>query len=228
MSDNGESITFEDESLFLQDLFQTDSSSSCDVSNTIEEEKEESSNTHHSQIIHQELYTIKDNNPASYKLSGAKNDNNPTENSYFPLTMELRVDSMHDLLVTAERESGGRFLSKIPFCLIGLHTCGDLGSTALRFFTDVSSANALCMVGCCYHHITEREASKKRMSIAINAIILLAIYLRLARICIKLILCGQERDIIISRVSSRILGLGGKKGSIDHTHFCTYFVLACY
>ncbi|XP_064398049.1 probable methyltransferase-like protein 25 isoform X3 [Halichondria panicea] len=44
---------------------------------------------------------------------------------------------------------------KEPFCIIGLHACGDLTSTALRMFSSLPTAAAVCVVGCCYHHITE-------------------------------------------------------------------------
>lgn len=75
--------------------------------------------------------------------------------TFLPITMELRLDTISDLLAVAEERSGGRFAPSKPFCLVGLHTCGDLGSTALRLFTQVPTAKALCIVGCCYHHITE-------------------------------------------------------------------------
>lgn len=76
-------------------------------------------------------------------------------NSFCPLTMELRVDEIHNFLSATEKISGGRFQPKFPFCLVGLHTCGDLGSTALRLYAEIPTARALCIVGCCYHHITE-------------------------------------------------------------------------
>ena len=42
-----------------------------------------------------------------------------------------------------------------PSILIGLHTCGDLAGTGLRQFIDNDTLRAVCIVGCCYHHITE-------------------------------------------------------------------------
>lgn len=80
--------------------------------------------------------------------------------TFSPLTMELRQHNIRELLVSAEEVSGGRFAASEPFCLVGLHTCGDLGSTALRLFTDVPNAKALCIVGCCYHHITETSGEQ--------------------------------------------------------------------
>lgn len=77
--------------------------------------------------------------------------------NFWPVTMELTVDSIQHLLETAERDSQGAFQSWQPFGVVGLHACGDLASTALKLFAEVRSARAVCVVGCCYHHITERD-----------------------------------------------------------------------
>ena len=42
-----------------------------------------------------------------------------------------------------------------PSALVGLHTCGDLACVGLRQFVENKMLKALCIVGCCYHHITE-------------------------------------------------------------------------
>ncbi|XP_022806355.1 methyltransferase-like protein 25 isoform X2 [Stylophora pistillata] len=39
--------------------------------------------------------------------------------------------------------------------IVGLHTCGDLAPTALRIFTSQSSVKLICIVGCCYHLVTQ-------------------------------------------------------------------------
>ena len=78
-----------------------------------------------------------------------------SNSTFYPLTMELRPDTVTEFLQAAEQKSMGEFKSSRPFCLVGLHTCGDLCSTALRLFAEVCGAQALCVVGCCYHHITE-------------------------------------------------------------------------
>lgn len=44
---------------------------------------------------------------------------------------------------------------EISLGLVGLHTCGDLSSTALRIFSKQSHFNFLCTVGCCYHLLTD-------------------------------------------------------------------------
>ena len=63
------------------------------------------------------------------------------------------------IMEAAERESGGKFVSQGPTCLVGLHTCGDLGGVALKLFLRQPQLRAVCVVGCCYHHITEKTAT---------------------------------------------------------------------
>ena len=75
--------------------------------------------------------------------------------SFCPVTMELTAGNSPALLKAAEEESGGVFHSWQPFAVVGLHTCGDLASTAFRLFAAVPTARSVCIVGCCYHHITE-------------------------------------------------------------------------
>ena len=64
------------------------------------------------------------------------------------------------ILEVAEKESGGRFVSQGHTCIVGLHTCGDLGGVALRLFLRQPQLRAVCVVGCCYHHITEEKDEK--------------------------------------------------------------------
>ncbi len=75
--------------------------------------------------------------------------------SFVPITIEINPSDYNRLLTEAEQLSDGRFISQEPFCIIGLHACGDLTSTALRMFSSMPTAAAVCVVGCCYHHITE-------------------------------------------------------------------------
>ena len=64
------------------------------------------------------------------------------------------------ILEVAERESGGRFVRQGHTCIVGLHTCGNLGGVALRLFLRQPQLRAVCVVGCCYHHITEEKEEK--------------------------------------------------------------------
>ena len=45
-----------------------------------------------------------------------------------------------------------------PIGLVGLHTCGDLACTVLRqFVQEPVIIQSVCLVDCCYHHITEER-----------------------------------------------------------------------
>ncbi len=97
--------------------------------------------------------TAKKTSEISIRVSSSSS----TKSSFYPVTMELRPDTLQDFLLAAEETSKGEFKSEQPFCLVGLHTCGDLCSTALRLFAGNPRARALSVVGCCYHHITEKD-----------------------------------------------------------------------
>lgn len=47
--------------------------------------------------------------------------------------------------------------------LTGLHTCGDLAATIIRLFLHARDAAVLDIVGCCYHHLTERPVDPARV-----------------------------------------------------------------
>ena len=74
--------------------------------------------------------------------------------------MEVTHGNWDMLLSEAERLSNGKFDSQGPFCIVGLHACGDLTCTALRMYTSLPKATAMCVVGCCYHHISEEGVVK--------------------------------------------------------------------
>ncbi|XP_031574064.1 methyltransferase-like protein 25 [Actinia tenebrosa] len=44
--------------------------------------------------------------------------------------------------------------------LVGLHTCGDLAPTAINIFIKDSVVKALCLVGCCYHLLSQPTDSE--------------------------------------------------------------------
>ena len=91
------------------------------------------------------------------------------EASFIPITQTIATSDVacggtlkegergESLLEHAETLTGGRFSTKKSTCLVGLHTCGDLGGVALRLFLRQPQFAAVCVVGCCYHHITEKE-----------------------------------------------------------------------
>lgn len=42
----------------------------------------------------------------------------------------------------------------IGFGIVGLHPCGDLAATLLRFYITQREARFICIVGCCYMKLT--------------------------------------------------------------------------
>ena len=77
--------------------------------------------------------------------------------SYYPLTLELKKNSYDELLKQVQELSDGVFNPHKPFCITGLHTCGDLATNVLRLFLQSPGARAMSVVGCCYHQITESD-----------------------------------------------------------------------
>lgn len=44
--------------------------------------------------------------------------------------------------------------------LVGLHTCGDLAPMALRIFVNEPTVKVICIVGCCYHLVSQEFGSE--------------------------------------------------------------------
>lgn len=80
-----------------------------------------------------------------------------THESYCPLTLELKTNTFDELLKQIQTLSDGKFDPLKPFCITGLHTCGDLAANVLRLFLQSPAARAICVIGCCYHQISESE-----------------------------------------------------------------------
>ncbi len=76
--------------------------------------------------------------------------------SYFPITKEIGVLEGTDILHAAEIETSAAFMASRPCCLVGLHTCGDLAASCLRLFVKLPPVQLVCVVGCCYHLISEK------------------------------------------------------------------------
>lgn len=55
--------------------------------------------------------------------------------------------------------AGDHFDSDHCAALVGLHTCGDLACFIIRQFVQQNAFQVLCVIGCCYHHITEKGLS---------------------------------------------------------------------
>ena len=112
-------------------------------------------------------YFNSDENVITRRDSRGLLDKQVVATSYAALTHTVSTANIDDVtdfrkwvesvLYQAETDTGGRFCSKRPTCVVGLHTCGDLGGVALRLFPWQPQLRAVCVVGCCYHHITERD-----------------------------------------------------------------------
>ena len=122
---------------------------------------------HSGEVILQGLEASgKSNSPKGATQCDTKPDKNSCEKStahcgkceslYVPITFyvtprtdiwQLVCDNMHGL--------NGTDVYSSNILLTGLHTCGDLASSILRLFTRNDNVQAVCNVGCCYHHIEE-------------------------------------------------------------------------
>ena len=76
--------------------------------------------------------------------------------SYTPLTCCL--DSQSDSILDLIKDNGITWFNvHESTALVGLHTCGDLASVIMRQFVNYGPLKVLCLVGCCYHHVTEKD-----------------------------------------------------------------------
>ncbi|XP_029848257.2 methyltransferase-like protein 25 [Ixodes scapularis] len=69
-------------------------------------------------------------------------------------TLTARVDEDFDLGEALKKSFEDEGIDDVILC--GLHTCGDLATSALKLFVRCPRAKVLCLVGCCYH-LTEEE-----------------------------------------------------------------------
>jgi len=77
---------------------------------------------------------------------------NENDLGFSPVTafVDCRTDLM-DIGSEANNSNSG----PSQYVVTGLHTCGNLGSDLLNLFANNTNVIATCVVGCCYHHMTE-------------------------------------------------------------------------
>ena len=104
--------------------------------------------------------------PTNVAISDSKQSLNANPNSFLPITGfvdqsfvangELRklFDELMSSDTDSSTESNGLFL-------VGLHTCGDLVPMALRIFVNEPSVKLICIVGCCYHLVSQEVGKNK-------------------------------------------------------------------
>lgn len=108
----------------------------------------------HDQIITETIVDL----PGDGKglTSGLQDIQAKDSRSYTPLTCCL--DSQSDSILDLIKNDGIRWFNvHESTALVGLHTCGDLASVIMRQFVKYDSLKVLCLVGCCYHHVTEKD-----------------------------------------------------------------------
>jgi len=107
---------------------------------------------------------IQQEHPKTAVISESKQPHAASQNSFLPVTGfvdqsfiangELRklFDKLRSSGEYSSAETNGMFL-------IGLHTCGDLVPMALRIFVSEPSVKLMCIVGCCYHLVSQEFGS---------------------------------------------------------------------
>lgn len=104
--------------------------------------------------------TIQTGQEAGASFSNSNQPQTATSNSFLPVTGfvdqsfiangELR--KLFDQLAVHDE---GCFPETNGMFLVGLHSCGDLVPVALRIFVSQPSVKLICIVGCCYHLVSQ-------------------------------------------------------------------------
>lgn len=79
-----------------------------------------------------------------------------TYSSYQPVTKFVGTD----VTIVEQLGSLHNNESSDGLVLVGLHTCGDLAPTAIKIFLNDGHVKALCLVGCCYHLLSQSSAEE--------------------------------------------------------------------
>jgi len=114
---------------------------------------------------HNSTEAVKRNKQLSKKWNGlvtkeAKKSNVDAEAVVAPLLNDLYKTTSK--MIFAETDLKKLVTESFPdegssdFCLVGLHTCGNLSPNSLKQFVRNDEIKILCNVGCCYHLLYER------------------------------------------------------------------------
>ena len=99
--------------------------------------------------------------PANGVITSCEQSQSVNSNSFLPVTGFVDQSFLasgelkrlfDELLYSPENSSA---VSNGLF-LVGLHTCGDLVPMALRIFVNEPSVKLICVVGCCYHLVSQQ------------------------------------------------------------------------
>ena len=72
---------------------------------------------------------------------------------------DLDHNARRGICVTSDQHARNEAAQTPGLLLTGLHTCGDLAANVLRMFSSNSDVKVTCVVGCCYHLMSERFLS---------------------------------------------------------------------
>ena len=106
-------------------------------------------------------------------ISDSKQPQGANQNSFLPVTgfvdqsfvangeLQKLFDELASSNEDSPAESSGIFV-------VGLHTCGDLVPMALRIFVNEPSVKLICIVGCCYHLVSQEYGEYLRVVVLSN------------------------------------------------------------
>ena len=116
--------------------------------------------------------------PANGVITSCEQSQSVNSNSFLPVTGFVDQSFLasgelkrlfDELLYSPENSSA---VSNGLF-LVGLHTCGDLVPMALRIFVNEPSVKLICVVGCCYHLVSQQFGKNSPLQFAVKLTICL-------------------------------------------------------
>ena len=126
------------------------------------QQKQQQQQQQQKQQKHQQQQQQQNNkkNPRPVDTTGVGEPNAPVLTARVPLGVDTSA------FVAAVRGAGAHGERML---LTGLHTCGDLAATIIRLFLHAPEAAVLDIVGCCYHHLTERPLARHAVAAGADA-----------------------------------------------------------
>lgn len=85
---------------------------------------------------------------------GSKLDTEQTTNECSEMPESYNND--RNVGKSAEKSEKREFCSSLEtpqLCMVGLHCCGDLTPTMLKYFVELDAVTSLCCISCCYHRM---------------------------------------------------------------------------
>lgn len=116
--------------------------------------------------------------PANGGITSCEQSQSANSNSFLPVTGFVdqsfvasgELKRLFDELLYSPENSSA--VSNGLF-LVGLHTCGDLVPMALRIFVNEPSVKLICVVGCCYHLVSQQFGKNSPLQFTVKLTICL-------------------------------------------------------